>query len=322
MHARSCSSYSTFDIEIPDDRSPSVLRYRFAGEQESEQELTEGEVPCRAMVDVLSRRAERVRVRGDVAVAANAVGGQQPGSGRLAVGERGHGGDLDHARVRPEHQVFVADQHRLQQPHAAAATAAAGGVELLVRRELQLLRSGGGGRQRRQARGDDAAAERRRRAAVVLVERRLRLLLLLVVAASDVVEHLHLVQERVVLVDLQRRVRGRRRRHGGRQRDERVAGVVEERRRRRKAGVGVGVGIGVGVGVLRAENRDVPLDVRRVERQARALPALEARVPVVLDLVVRPPWELHACMRPKPKKDDEFFTAGVRGADRRNPSRN
>nr|ACN33424.1 unknown [Zea mays] len=74
-------------------------------------------------VEVLSRRA--LPQRGDVAVAPGAMGWQHPGPIRLTVGERGHGGDLDHTRVRPQ-QVFVADQHRLiHQP------AADGGVELV-----------------------------------------------------------------------------------------------------------------------------------------------------------------------------------------------
>jgi hypothetical protein len=234
------------------------------------------------VVHVLSRQA----VRGVVAVAPGAVDGQPAGDGlAVRVRERGHGADLDHARVVVPRQVVVAEQQRLQQPAAAAAARA---VEL-VRRELRRLRSRG---QRRQARGDEAAVAERGGAAAVLVvrvEHRLRRLL-----AGEVVEHLlhplHLVQERVVLVD-QRRGRARGRRHGRRQR-ERVARVVEERRREAAAGVGIAVGVGERVHVLRAQQRDLPLDVRRVEREARALPALEARVPVVLDLVVRPPGQL------------------------------
>jgi hypothetical protein len=86
-----------------------------------------------------------------------------------------------------------------------------------------------------------------------------------------------------------RRGGARGRQHGGRQR-ERVAGVVDERRR--EAGARVTVGVGERVDVLRPQRRDLPLDVRRVQREPRALPALEARVPVVLDLVVRPPGQL------------------------------
>ena len=182
------------------------------------------------MVHVLSWEA----VRGAVAVAPGAVDGQPAAGDGLTVRERGHGADLDHGRVVPR-QVVVAEQQRLQQPAAAAA---ARGVEL-VRRELRRLRLSGG--QRRQARGDEADVAERGGAAVCLVEHRLRRLLAGEVVVERLLHPLHLVQERVVLVDHQRRVRARgrrrRRRHGRRQR-ERVARVVEERRREAAAGAG------------------------------------------------------------------------------------
>jgi hypothetical protein len=76
---------------------------------------------------------------------------------------------------------------------------------------------------------------------------------------------LHLVQERVVLVD-QRRVRQQR---------ERVVPVEEERRRD---------AVGKGTAVI-------------VDDLLGALPVLEAHVPVVLDLVARPPRQLKRACR-------------------------
>uniref|UniRef100_A0A8R7QRG3 Uncharacterized protein n=1 Tax=Triticum urartu TaxID=4572 RepID=A0A8R7QRG3_TRIUA len=73
---------------------------------------------------------------------------------------------------------------------------------------------------------------------------------------------------------------------------ELVRGRVQEERCLEAAGVAVGVDDGPQL--AGADERHLPLDIRRVQGQAGALPPLQPRVPVVLDLIVRPPRQLHA----------------------------